>query len=236
MTGQELVTISLEQSNTSANAIDSDTTAYGVWALRIANIVCEDLYYYLQSRMPFEERNTEIATHNFAKFNEDDYPQGATDVLLLQPEQKIYRVYVKYRQDDEYLAAQLISLNSLARPPKYFAENAYELAPFYTIVGKKIQIFPKPKTEDVESGILVHQLAPYEQMTNLSQNIVGVPADFQRTLIPLMQSYIFERLRRDDDMKDAEKRYKDERKEAAKEVSRRAGDKSLKIFKQSYTL
>ena len=230
MTGQEALDFSLAQCNTSQQALDTNTDAYAAWALRTVNFVAEDLYYYLQARLSSEERAVDIATHDLPAFDEADYPQGSTDVLILQPEQKILRIYVKYSDDGQYIKAQKISLNSFGVTPERLAENATQVSPLYTIIDRKLQVFPKSK-QTITGGILVHQQRPYTAMTSLDDPFVDIPGDFQRTMIPHLQSFIYQRLRRYSDMEEVKKGYKSEREEMITEIAGRGGDRAKTVFR-----
>ena len=99
MTGQEALDFSLAQCNTSQQALDTNTDAYAAWALRTVNFACADLYYFIQARLASSDRETGVSTHDFEPFNAAEYPDGSPDVLLLQPEQEIVRLYAKYTAD-----------------------------------------------------------------------------------------------------------------------------------------
>lgn len=234
MTGETLTEYALEQCNSSRSAVDSNSTSFDAWALRTTNFVAGNAYYFIQSRLSREERETEVSVHDLNPYNKSDYPQGAQDVNLLQPELEIVRLYVKYQSDAEPVKAEFISLNSLPYGMQFYAKQSGG-SPFYSILNDRIQIAPKPE-KVVTGGIIVHQQRGYQPLESLDQEIVGVPSDFQDILIPAMQVKIYQRLRRYDDMNAMQAQYEEEKKAMIRQLSGRAGRKSRIFTRVPFTL
>lgn len=228
MTGQELLTYALEMADTSQETIDNDANAFTAWALLSVNFVAGNLYYYLQSRLPSEERATQAVEYDFRPFDETDYPSGAQDVILFAPEDKLYRVYAKYNDSEDFIKCEKISLNSFSRSPEWFAKNAVQQAPLFTVVNKNLQIFPKPQ-KTITKGVLVHKRLPFQELPTLTEPILGIPADYQDLLVPALMAKIYQRLRRTQEMTEVTARYEREKKIATKELARRAGDRAKTI-------
>ena len=233
MTGNQLIKFCLAQTNTSKRTLANegeDNLTFEEWALMTMNIVTSDMYYHLQSFMPGDERNTRPPEyHTFNAFSESDYPAGAEDVLILDPQAKVRSIYVRYTPEGEFIRATKMNLLALRRSPEWLSRFQPQDDPIYSIRENEIQIYPKP-TESVADGVMVTFTRPYDDMKNLDDPIQGVEPDFHKDLIPLFISYIYGRQEKTDLADYHRKAYEMRQKVIRPQISGKGGDRSRTTY------
>ena len=227
MTGQEILDDAIAQADTHTATISSAVDAFATWSLRRVNFAVQDLYYFLRSRL-MDGRFFLITEYDFQPRNEADYPQGATDVLLFQPEQEIEYVFVKLSRDGRHQRADKYMLGNLPYPPETLSQSNLNpiQRPVYTLTDKKLQIFPKP-TEMIPGGIILYQNRPAVNLVALSDAVVSIPPDYQRILVHHVTADILQKLRRYDDATAELARYDSMKEQITKELARRGGAHSF---------
>ena len=225
MTGQNLLDEALENLGVSEGNLGFTTTdRYTAWALRRVNRAVLRLYYYTRSAMKQQQRFVMREVHDFRAFSEDDYPENQQDILLFTREEKIIDIRVKYSAEQKnYTLAEAFDSTTSRISEREWAEGASQMYPRFTVSGRDVRIFPKP-TETITEGIVLRKETQVQALTNLSQDIESVALDMQWVLVPLMEKFIYERLKNTDAAREKEQEYKMLLKDIRAQFSGRVGE------------
>lgn len=157
------------------------------------------MYYAINSKLTQGENVRQVSLEFAAK--SDSYITSLP--VVLGANEQIARVLVRYEGSDEYRVAELSSIQTLPRTPEELSDYQSQNNPAYVLTESGIDIFPKPEVT-IADGVMVFIMRPYLAIGDLegktlddklNENVVGIPGQHQRAMIPGIQWRAMERAR-----------------------------------------
>lgn len=195
MTGQEIIDNALLNTGIGVSQLNLGTSL-GKWQLYNLNKWARMLYYYLNGVAPGSKLNvSEPRVNDFYPLDPSQYPAGAQDALLLNSDEEVVSLFVKYSAEGRFVQAQRMDANLSSVGAEYLATIGIgEGAPRFSIRDRAIQVFPKPAVVVPDGVSLTVRLGNVE-LTDVSHAVQGVPGGHQDALVTGFEIALYQRMR-----------------------------------------